>query len=101
MYGFGVVLLYVVLSALHSSAPTSCCLGTEKTFIFTCYSSTLKTSSPFSKYMSILLVGCTYERFANCSITVVDLASPMPSVWKIDLGIKLMLAPGSHKALLD
>ncbi|KAK8572983.1 hypothetical protein V6N12_029023 [Hibiscus sabdariffa] len=48
---------------------------------------------------SILPSGCTYERSANYSIIVVGLALPIPSFLKTDLGIRLMLAPGSHKAL--
>ncbi|KAK8636298.1 hypothetical protein V6N13_005002 [Hibiscus sabdariffa] len=43
--------------------------------------------------------GCTYEQSANCSINVVSFASLVPSFWKTDLGMRLMLAPGSHKAL--
>ncbi|KAK8600867.1 hypothetical protein V6N12_050715 [Hibiscus sabdariffa] len=50
---------------------------------------------------SIFPSGCTYEQSACCSITVVGLASPMPSFWKTDLGIRLMFAPRSHKAVVE
>ncbi|KAK8686554.1 hypothetical protein V6N13_125578 [Hibiscus sabdariffa] len=54
-----------------------------------------------TRMSSIFPSGYTYERSASCSITVVGLASPMPSFLKTDLGIRLMLAPGSHKALVE
>ncbi|KAK8669861.1 hypothetical protein V6N13_104629 [Hibiscus sabdariffa] len=43
--------------------------------------------------------GLTCERSANWRITVVGLATPMPSFMKTDLGIKFTLDPRSHNAL--
>ncbi|KAK8990158.1 hypothetical protein V6N11_008673 [Hibiscus sabdariffa] len=49
---------------------------------------------------SIFPSGCTNERSASYSSTVVGLVSPMPSFRKTDLGIILMLALGSHNIRL-
>ncbi|CAA0840555.1 Unknown protein, partial [Striga hermonthica] len=49
---------------------------------------------------STIPLGYVIERSANCKFTVDGFTSPSPNFLKIDKGIRLILAPRSHKALL-
>jgi hypothetical protein len=55
----------------------------------------------FSRTSSIIPFGSFSDQSANCSVTVVGLASPKSSFLKIVKGIRLMLAPKSHRAFLN
>ena len=54
--------------------------------------------STFTKTSSIISCGWVKELFASCKVTVVQHASPKFNFLKIENGIRLMLAPKSHKA---
>ena len=55
--------------------------------------------STFTSTSSITPRGCFNYLFASCRVTVVGLASPNLIRLKIDKGMRLILAPESHKAL--
>ena len=52
----------------------------------------------FTSTSSITLRGCFNDLSASYRVTVVGLASPNPSSLKMDKGMRLILAPKSHKA---
>ena len=45
--------------------------------------------------------GCAIDLSAICSVIVVGVSSPKLNLYTTDKGIKLMLAPESHKAFLN
>ena len=55
--------------------------------------------STFTKTSSITPLGCFSDLSANWSVTVVGRASPNLSHLNMDKGMRLILAPKSHKAL--
>ena len=55
--------------------------------------------STFTSTSSITPRGCFNDLSSSCSVTVVGLASPKPNHLKMDKGIRLILAPKSHRAL--
>ena len=55
--------------------------------------------STFSRTSSITPLRCFSDLSANWSVTVVGRASPNPSLQNMDKGMRLILAPRSHKAL--
>ena len=56
--------------------------------------------STFTRTSSITPFRCFSDLSANWSVTVVGRASPNPSHLNMDKGMRLILAPRSHKALL-
>ena len=55
--------------------------------------------STFTSTSSITPCGCFNDLSASYRVTVMGLASPNRSRLKIDKGMRLILAPKSHKAL--
>ena len=55
--------------------------------------------STFTSTSSITPRGCFNDLSASCSVIVVGLASPKPGRLKMDKGMRLILAPKSHRAL--
>ena len=55
--------------------------------------------STITKTSSITPLGCFKDLSANWSVTVVGRASPNPKHQNMDRGMRLILAPKSHKAL--
>ena len=55
--------------------------------------------STFTNTSYMIPRGCVNDLSTNFKVTVVGCASPNFSFLKIDQGIRLMLAPRSHKAL--
>ena len=54
--------------------------------------------STLTRTSSITLLGCFSDLSTNWSVTVVGRASPNPNRLNIDSGMRLILAPISHKA---
>ena len=55
--------------------------------------------STFTRTSSITPLGCFKDLLANWSVTVVERASHNPKRLNIDKGMRLILAPKSHKDL--
>ena len=73
--------------------------------LFSSMSNTMKSAgkinlSTFTSTSSITPGGCFNDLSTSCRVTVVGLASPKPNHLKMDKGMRLILAPKSHRALL-
>ena len=55
--------------------------------------------STFTSTSSITPRGCFNDLSARCRVTVVGLASPNPNRLNMDKGMRLILAPKSHRVL--